>query len=33
MNSLVQGPQKKYAPITAHEFLQQRIAANFATMG
>ena len=25
--------QKKYAPITAHDYLQQRIAANFAAMG
>ena len=30
MNSLVQGPKKKYAPISANDFLQQRIAANFA---
>ena len=33
MNSIVQGPQKKYEPLTAHDFLQQRIAANFAAMG
>jgi isopenicillin N synthase-like dioxygenase len=33
MNSIVQGPLKKYAPVTAHDFLQQRIAANFASMG
>lgn len=33
MNAIVQGPQKKYAAITAHDFLLQRIAANFAKMG
>ena len=33
MNAIIQGPQKKYAPITAHDYLQQRIAANFAAMG
>ena len=33
MNWVIQGPQKKYAPITANDYLQQRIAANFATMG
>ena len=33
MDAVIQGPQKKYAPITAHDYLQQRIAANFATMG
>jgi isopenicillin N synthase-like dioxygenase len=37
INSIIHGPQKKYAPITAHDYLQQRIAANFAansaTMG
>ena len=33
MNSIIQGPQKKYAPITANDYLQQRIAANFAAMG
>ncbi len=32
MNSIIQGPQKKYEPITAHDYLQQRIAANFAAM-
>jgi isopenicillin N synthase-like dioxygenase len=26
----IQGPQKKYAPITAHEYLLQRIKANFS---
>jgi hypothetical protein len=29
----VQGPGKAYPPVTAHDFLQQRIAANFAAMG
>ncbi|MGE3988564.1 MAG: isopenicillin N synthase family oxygenase, partial [Pseudorhodoplanes sp.] len=33
MNANIQGPQKKYDPITAHDYLQQRIAANFAAMG
>jgi hypothetical protein len=27
---VIQGPDKKYAPITAHDYLQQRIAANYA---
>ncbi|HWV43190.1 2OG-Fe(II) oxygenase family protein, partial [Pseudorhodoplanes sp.] len=30
---IVQGPAKVYPPITASDFLLQRIAANFATMG
>ncbi|ARQ03214.1 isopenicillin N synthase family dioxygenase [Pseudorhodoplanes sinuspersici] len=30
MNAIVQGPKKIYPPITAHDYLQQRIAANFA---
>lgn len=29
-NAVIQGPGGKYAPITAHDYLQQRIAANFA---
>jgi isopenicillin N synthase-like dioxygenase len=29
-DAMVQGPGKRYAPITAHDYLQQRIAANFA---
>lgn len=29
-DAIVQGPAKKYAPITAADYLQQRIAANFA---
>ncbi len=33
MNAVVQGPQKKYDPITANDYLQQRIAANFSAMG
>ncbi|TFF23218.1 isopenicillin N synthase family oxygenase [Jiella endophytica] len=28
--AMIQGPEKKYQPITAHDYLQQRIAANFA---
>ncbi|MFN3546297.1 MAG: isopenicillin N synthase family dioxygenase [Mesorhizobium sp.] len=27
-DAVIQGPAKKYAPITAHDYLQQRIAAN-----
>ena len=27
---MIQGPMKTFAPITAHDYLQQRIAANFA---
>ena len=30
MDAIIQGPGKKYDPITAHDYLQQRIAANFA---
>ena len=29
-DAVIQGPGKKYAPITAHDYLQQRIAANYA---
>jgi isopenicillin N synthase-like dioxygenase len=29
-DAIIQGPGKKYAPITARDYLQQRIAANFA---
>jgi isopenicillin N synthase-like dioxygenase len=29
-DAIIQGPRKAYAPITAHNYLQQRIAANFA---
>lgn len=29
-DAIVQGPEKGYEPITAHDYLQQRIAANFA---
>ncbi|MBI1202734.1 MAG: isopenicillin N synthase family oxygenase [Rhodopseudomonas sp.] len=29
-DAIIQGPGKKYDPITAHDYLQQRIAANFA---
>lgn len=29
-DAVIQGPGKKYEPITAHDYLQQRIAANFA---
>jgi len=29
-DAVIQGPGKKYDPITAHDYLQQRIAANFA---
>jgi len=32
-DAIVQGPGKVYAPVTAHDFLQQRIAANFAKIG
>jgi isopenicillin N synthase-like dioxygenase len=28
--AVIQGPGKRYAPITAHDYLQQRIAANYA---
>jgi isopenicillin N synthase-like dioxygenase len=29
-DAIIQGPKKIYDPITAHDYLQQRIAANFA---
>jgi isopenicillin N synthase-like dioxygenase len=29
-DAVIQGPDKKYAPITAHDYLRQRIAANYA---
>jgi isopenicillin N synthase-like dioxygenase len=29
-DAVIQGPGKSYAPITAHDYLQQRIAANYA---
>lgn len=29
-DAVIQGPNKRYPPITAHDYLQQRIAANFA---
>jgi len=29
-DAVIQGPDKKYKPITAHDYLQQRIAANYA---
>jgi isopenicillin N synthase-like dioxygenase len=29
-DAIIQGPRKTYDPITAHDYLQQRIAANFA---
>jgi isopenicillin N synthase-like dioxygenase len=29
-DALIEGPQRRYAPITAHDYLQQRIKANFA---
>ena len=29
-DAVIQGPAKSYAPITAHDYLQQRIAANYA---
>jgi hypothetical protein len=29
-DAIIQGPGKKYAPVTAQDYLQQRIAANFA---
>ena len=29
-DAIIQGPRKAYDPITAHDYLQQRIAANFA---
>ncbi len=32
-DAIVQGPGKVYPPVTAHDFLQQRIAANFAAIG
>ena len=28
-DAIIQGPEKRYAPITAHDYLQQRIAANY----
>ena len=28
-DAVIQGPDKKYPPITAHDYLQQRIAANY----
>lgn len=31
-DAVIQGPAKRYGPITAHDYLQQRIAANFAKM-
>ena len=30
MDAIIEGPGKLYPPITAHDYLQQRIAANFA---
>lgn len=30
-DAIIQGPDKVYEPITAHDYLQQRIAANFAS--
>jgi isopenicillin N synthase-like dioxygenase len=30
MDAVIQGPGKIYPPITADDYLQQRIAANFA---
>jgi hypothetical protein len=29
-DAMIQGPDKIYDPISAHDYLQQRIAANFA---
>ena len=29
-DAIIQGPGKVYEPISAHDYLQQRIAANFA---
>jgi isopenicillin N synthase-like dioxygenase len=29
-DAVIEGPGKSYAPITAHDYLQQRIAANYA---
>jgi len=29
-DAIIQGPEKTYEPISAHDYLQQRIAANFA---
>jgi isopenicillin N synthase-like dioxygenase len=29
-DAVIQGPGKRYAPITAQDYLRQRIAANFA---
>lgn len=29
-DAVIQGPAKRYAPITAHDYPQQRIATNFA---
>ncbi|MNL79170.1 hypothetical protein D3C87_2057110 [compost metagenome] len=28
-DAMIQGPEKKYEPMTAHDYLQMRIAANF----
>ena len=28
-DAVIQGPEKKYPPITANDYLQQRIAANY----
>ncbi|WP_250957041.1 hypothetical protein [Rhizobium sp. CG5] len=28
-DAVIQGPQKKYEPMTANDYLQMRIAANF----
>ena len=30
-DAVIQGPAHKYEPITAHDYLQRRIAANFAS--
>jgi len=27
---MIQGPEKKYPPIATHDYLQQRIATNYA---
>jgi isopenicillin N synthase-like dioxygenase len=29
-DAVIQGPGKRYAPMKAHDYLRQRIAANFA---
>jgi isopenicillin N synthase-like dioxygenase len=29
-DAVIQGPERKYVPITAHDYLQQRIAANYS---